>query len=89
MSHPFYQALGQTLKMEAFDTFVEQACQKFYAEKNVRPRIPPSVYFRSLLIGYLEGISIHLLAKSLTALYTIEENYTELPATKNVAHQLD
>ena len=56
LSHPFYQALERMLKTEGFDAFAEQACCEFYAEKNGRPGIPPGVYFRMLLIGYLEGI---------------------------------
>ena len=56
LSHPFYQALERMLKTEGFDAFSEEACREFYAEKNGRPGIPPGVYFRMLLIGYLEGI---------------------------------
>ena len=56
LSHPFYQALERMLKNEGFDAFAEETCREFYAEKNGRPGIPPGVYFRMLLIGYLEGI---------------------------------
>ncbi|MDE0361888.1 MAG: transposase [Rhodospirillaceae bacterium] len=56
LSHPFYQALERMLKNEGFDAFAEATCREFYAEKNGRPGIPPGVYFRMLLIGYLEGI---------------------------------
>ncbi len=56
LSHPFYEALERMLKTEGFDAFAEQACCEFYAEKNGRPGIPPRVYFRMLLIGYLEWI---------------------------------
>ena len=56
LSHPFYQALERMLKTKGFDAFSEEACREFYAEKNGRPGIPPGVYFRMLLIGYLEGI---------------------------------
>jgi transposase len=35
---------------------VEQKCAAYYAESNGRPSIPPSRYFRILLIGYFEGI---------------------------------
>ena len=56
LSHPFYQALERMLGFEGFDAFAEQACRDFYAEKTGHPGIPPGVYFRMLLIGYLEGI---------------------------------
>jgi transposase len=54
--HPFYQKLDNLLVDYGFDLFVEQLCQKFYAEKLGRPSIAPGIYFRMLLIGYFEGI---------------------------------
>jgi transposase len=54
--HPFYQRVNELLEEERFDTFVEGLCRKFYAEKTGRPGVVPGVYFRSLLIGYFEGI---------------------------------
>src|SRR6266568_1048719 len=54
--HPFYQRLKELLEAEQFDEFVEGRCAKFYAEKNGRPSLTPGIYFRSLLIGYFEGI---------------------------------
>src|SRR5436309_10168442 len=54
--HPFYQRLNELLEAEGFDQFVEQRCAKFYAEKYGRPSLTPGIYFRSLLIGYFEGI---------------------------------
>src|SRR5437867_2555073 len=54
--HPFYQRLNELLEAESFDQFVEQRCAKFYAEKYGRPSLTPGIYFRSLLIGYFEGI---------------------------------
>jgi transposase len=54
--HPFYQALNRLLEQHAFDAFVEDRCESFYAVKRGRPSIPPGVYFRMLLIGYFEGI---------------------------------
>ena len=53
--HPFYEALEKVLKVEKFDKFVEDLCRPFYAKRG-RPSIPPGVYFRSLLIGFFEGI---------------------------------
>jgi transposase len=54
--HPFYQRLSQLLDQEKFDHFAEGECAQFYAEKNGRPSLTPGMYFRSLLIGYFEGI---------------------------------
>lgn len=55
-AHPFYDRVNEILKAEGFDAFVENRCRKFYAEKLGRPSLPPAVYFRSLMIGYFEGI---------------------------------
>ena len=44
------------LDENGFDEFAEDACREFYAEKYGRPGTPPGVYFRMLMIGYLEGI---------------------------------
>src|SRR5713101_6480661 len=54
--HPFYQQLNELLEAEKFDEFVEERCAKFYARKYGRPSLTPGIYFRSLLIGYFEGI---------------------------------
>ncbi len=54
--HPFYQRLNELLEAEGFDDFVEKRCAKFYAAKYGRPSLTPGIYFRSLLIGYFEGI---------------------------------
>ena len=54
--HPFYQRLNELLEAEKFDEFVEGQCAKFYAAKYGRPSLTPGIYFRSLLIGYFEGI---------------------------------
>ena len=54
--HPFYQKLNELLEAERFDEFVEQRCAKFYAAKYGRPSLTPGIYFRSLLMGYFEGI---------------------------------
>src|SRR3974390_720617 len=53
---PFYQRLNELLDAEHFDEFVEGRCAKFYAKKYGRPSLTPGIYFRSLLIGYFEGI---------------------------------
>jgi transposase len=53
----FYDRLNQILDEHKFDAKVERLCQKFY-KKSVygRPSMVPGVYFRSLLIGYFEGL---------------------------------
>ena len=55
-SHPFYSRLNQVLDESGFDDFVEGRCAKFYAGVMGRPGLVPGVYFRSLFIGYFEGI---------------------------------
>ena len=54
--HPFYKRLNALLDQEKFDEFAEKECAQFYADKNGRPSLTPGTYFRSLLIGYFEGI---------------------------------
>jgi transposase len=54
--HPFYQRLNELLDGEKFDVFVEGLCRRFYAPRMGRPSLAPGIYFRSLLIGYFEGI---------------------------------
>ena len=57
LSHPFYRALERLLRAEGFDAFAEEACGAFYAPRRGRPSIAPGVYFRMLLVGYMEGIA--------------------------------
>src|SRR5260370_40499411 len=54
--HPFYVRLNEVLEGEGFDAFVEKLRARFYAEKLGRPGLTPGIYFRSLMIGYFEGI---------------------------------
>ena len=54
--HPFYLQLNKILDAKGFDRFVGERCGSFYADKMGRPSLPPAVYFRTLLIGYFEGI---------------------------------
>jgi transposase len=54
--HPFYVRLNEVLDGAGFDAFVEQQCTRFYADKLGRPGLTPGIYFRSLMIGYFEGI---------------------------------
>jgi len=55
-AHPFYRKLNEVLNSNGFDGFAEELCLKFYAERMGRPSLAPAVYFRTLLIGYFEGI---------------------------------
>jgi len=48
--------LNKVLDAEGFDGFVEGRSAKFYAQKFGRPSLLPGISFRSLLIGYCEGI---------------------------------
>ena len=54
--HPFYRRLEELLRKYECDRIIEEMCREFYAENKGRPSIPPGVYFRLLMIGYLEGI---------------------------------
>ena len=54
--NPFYRALDKLLRKNGFDGFAEEACREFYAGNRGRPGVPPGVYFRMLMVGYLEGI---------------------------------
>jgi transposase len=56
VSHPFYMRLNQLLREHRFDDFAEAECATLYAATMGRPGLPPGVYFRRLLIGYVEGI---------------------------------
>ncbi|MCH7602088.1 MAG: transposase [Planctomycetes bacterium] len=53
---PFYTRLNLILADADFDRFTEASCAKFYAGETGRPGIPPGVYFRMLMVGYLEGL---------------------------------
>src|SRR5260221_4457649 len=55
-AHPFYEQVNRILDGQSFDRFVEDLCRKFYAKTMGRPSLAPAIYFRLMLIGYLEGI---------------------------------
>jgi len=55
-AHAFYDRLNQVLDQHHFDRNVEQLCRRYYKGRKGRPSITPGVYFRSLLLGYFEGI---------------------------------
>ena len=54
--HPFYKRLNEVLDQSAFDRFCEQCCARFYHEKLGRPSLSPGLYFRTMLIGFFEGL---------------------------------
>ena len=54
--HPYYDAVNKVLDAHHFDVFVEDACAGFYKGSVGRPGLAPGVYFRCLMVGYLEGI---------------------------------
>src|SRR5712675_108559 len=56
-ANAFYDRLNQILDEYKFDAKVERLCQKYYKKSPYgRPSMAPGVYFRSLLIGYFEGL---------------------------------
>jgi transposase len=55
-AHAFYDRLNQILDHHHFDRRMEQLCRRYYKGRLGRPSITPGVYFRSLLLGYFEGI---------------------------------
>ncbi len=55
-AHPFCSRLSAVLDADHFDRFVEDQCRRFYAAVMGRPSLPPSQYFRLLVVGYFEGI---------------------------------
>jgi len=54
--HVFYDKLNRLLAEAAFDPYVEDLCQPFYADGLGRESIPPGIYFRMLFVGYFEGL---------------------------------
>ena len=56
LDNPFYRALNGLLEEHGFDGFAEEECREFYAGSRGRPGVPPGVYFRMLMVGYLEGL---------------------------------
>lgn len=56
LDNPFYRALNGLLEEHGFDEFAEEQCREFYSGNRGRPGVPPGVYFRMLMVGYLEGL---------------------------------
>ena len=55
-AHAFYDRLNEILDRHHFDRNVEHLCRRYYKGPLGRPSITPGVYFRTLLLGYFEGI---------------------------------
>jgi len=55
-AHPFYTKVNEVLDEHHFDRTVEQLCRRYYKPVMGRPSLAPGVYFRALLVGYMEGI---------------------------------
>lgn len=55
-AHPFYARLNQLLAEHNFDGNVEHLCRRYYKGPLGRPSLSPGIYFRSLLLGFFEGI---------------------------------
>ncbi len=53
---PFYERLNSVLVKARFDDFVEEACRDCYPADVGRRSMPPTVYFRALLLAFLLGI---------------------------------
>ena len=56
-SNVFYEAFNTMLNQADFDAYVHKVCKPFQADGIGRPGLPPGVYFRILMVAYLEGIS--------------------------------
>jgi transposase len=54
--HPYYDQVNKVLDAHHFDPFVQARCAEFYASNVGRPGLSPAIYFRCLMLGYLEGI---------------------------------
>ncbi|MFA6444910.1 MAG: transposase [Sterolibacterium sp.] len=55
-AHPYYGKVNEVLSEGGFDRKVEQLCWRYYKPTMGRPSLAPGVYFRMLLVGYMEGI---------------------------------
>jgi transposase len=54
--HPFYSRLNALLEKADFDRFCEKSCAGFYHAKLGRPSLAPGLYFRTMMVGFFEGI---------------------------------
>ena len=54
--HGTYAKINEILLDSGFDDYVEGLCRPFYAPGRGRPSVPPSVYFRMLLVQRLTRV---------------------------------
>jgi transposase len=54
--HPFYDRLNGILDKAGFDRYCEKKCAGFYDAVIGRPSLPPGLYFRTMMVGFFEGI---------------------------------
>lgn len=54
--HPFYKRLNEVLDQSGFDSYCESHCAGFYHTKLGRPSLPPGRYFRTMMVGFFEGL---------------------------------
>src|SRR5204863_8825060 len=81
-AHAFYDRLNQILDEHNFDRNVEHLCRRYYQGSLGRPSITPGIYFRTVLLGFFEGIDSErgiawLLADSLSLRKFIGYSLTE------------
>lgn len=55
-AHPYYGKVNEVLAEAGFDRAVEKLCRRYYKPTMGRPSLAPGVYFRMLLLGYMEGL---------------------------------
>lgn len=55
-SHPYYGKVNEVLNQAGFDRAVERLCHRYYKPTMGRPSLAPGVYFRMLLLGFMEGL---------------------------------
>ena len=53
---PYYKKLGDLLAASGFEAFLAEVCAEFYPKRLGRPGLSPAVYFKMLMVGYLEGL---------------------------------
>ena len=54
--HPFYDRLNGILDKAGFDSYCEKKCAGFYDAAIGRPSLAPGLYFRTMMVGFFEGI---------------------------------
>lgn len=55
-ANPFYERLNAILERHGFDRKVEHLCRRYYQGRLGQPSLAPGIYFRMLMVGYLEGL---------------------------------